>query len=335
MKIVEMFREKAKLKGRPLAAPLVGYPAIQLSKSSIFDNLNDAKVQVESLLQLYNAFGYDVIMPFMDLSAEAQALGLKTRFHDDQPPEVQEHPVKEEEDLEGLTLPTDFSSTRLNVFAQTISTLKKHFEGDDGAPFIGGYLASPFTLAGLLMGAEDLAVNTLIDPEFVHATVKYATQFTIAYAQFLEKAGADFIVVLEPTAILLSPDSYDTFVREAVEEVAAHLKVPTVLHICGQTTPIMDRLAATKVASLSLDADVDIPSIMHLIPEDKLVVGNISPVTGFLYADAKKITEETDTLQQNMAQYSNFLISSGCDLPVATPLENLEAFAKATKTIAL
>jgi len=318
---------------RILAAPLVGYPGATLTGTSVLENLKDSRVQSETLIQLYKTYGFDILFPFMDLSVEAEALGLAIEFIEDGSPNVREHPVGSPEDLLRLAIPEPSHAGRMNVFADTIRRVKEATEKTEEAPFVAGYVASPFTLAGLLMGAENLAINTLIEPQFCDLVIDFATKCVIPYAKALQDAGADMVVLLDPTAVLLSPNLYDTFARPSIERIAAELGVPSILHVCGQTTPVMSNLAATKVAGLSLDSGVDIPSIMQLIPAEMVILGNINPVSIFLNGDPDAVDKETKKLMKHMMHHDNFIISSGCDLPVETPLKNIRSFAKAVGTI--
>lgn len=315
---------------RIMAAPLVGYPGTQLTNSSVYENLNQPKIQSETLIALHNEFNFDALFPFMDLSIEAEALGLKVEFADNEPPTVVEHPVTTKKELKKLELPTSQKRKRMRVVDETISMVKERVKE---RALIGGYAASPFTLAGLLMGAENIAVNTLLEPDFCKEVALFATEVIIPYALSQEAAGADFIVLLDPSAVLLSPSLYEEFVQPYVEQVASALSIPTLLHVCGQTTPIMGSLAKTAVAGLSVDKDVDIPSIMPLIPPSKIIVGNIDPVSLFLNGEPSEVRESTEHLIERMSGYKNFILSSGCDLPPATPLENIRAFAQAAKTL--
>jgi uroporphyrinogen decarboxylase len=41
--------------------------------------------------------------------------------------------------------------------------------------------------------------------------------------------------------------------------------------------------------------------------------------------------EATRYLKESMEDVDNFVLSSGCDIPVNTPLKNIEAFMKAAR----
>ncbi len=320
MRLIEQVRQA----GRLLYAPLIGYPGVQLTRSSVVDNLTRSSVQTATLMALIERIDVDVVFPFMDLSVEAEALGLAVRFHDNGSPDVIEHPITSAEELEHYSIPNPAIDGRMHVFTDTINQLKNR-----STVMVSGYVSSPFTLAGLLMGAENLAINTLIEPDFCKSCIEFATGCIIPYAKAQQHAGADMIVLLDPTAVLLSPNLYGEFVQPYVERVADALDIPVVLHVCGQTTPIMEKLADTRVDGLSLDSDVVLPEIMHLIDDEMVIIGNVNPVATMLQKDAAGVYEETEVLIHAMEKYENFIVSTGCDVPLEAPLENLAAFTAA------
>ncbi len=318
MSLIDIVRKKKRL----MAAPLVGYPGAMLTGTGVIDNLQKAEVQAGSMIALYERYGFDVIFNFMDLSVEAEALGLAVEFHDEGAPDVREHPISNSERLAGLRVPDPLQDGRMPVFADAIRLAKEHID-----TLVAGYVTSPFTLSGLLMGAENLAIGTLMDPALSKACLQFTADCVIPYALAQQQAGADMVVLLDPTAVLLSPRLYDEFAKPYIEQVSNALDIPVVLHICGQTTPLMPNLVSTHVAGLSLDSEVDLAEIMPQIPEDMVVLGNIPPVSTMLYGNVEQVKDEVDSLMDDLHQYPNFIISTGCDLPLLTPLDNLNVFA--------
>lgn len=322
MRLIEIIQSK----NRVLSAPLTGYPAVSYIGAGVDEAVKDAEVQSAALLKYYEATGPDVLFPFMDLSVEAEALGLPVRFKENDGPDVTEHPVKSPEDLENFSVPSVPDSGRYPVYIETVRRLKSETDA-----LIGGYAASPFTLAGLLMSAEQLALNTLIEPGFCHKVLDFAVQVCIPYARALAEAGADFIVLLEPTAALLSPELYEKFVGPYIQRVIDELQVPVVLHVCGQTTKLVPSFLKNDVQGLSLDSDVNLARIVGDVPENVVIIGNVSPVDVMLSMDPDGVYKSTTALLEEMKNSSNYVASTGCDVPPATKQENLEAFSKAVK----
>ena len=90
-------------------------------------------------------------------------------------------------------------------------------------------------------------------------------------------------------------------------------------------------MCATGVQALSLDALVDMPKIAPQVPSDIVLIGNVNPVSTLLQADPPTVRRKTQELMAAMADYDNFVISTGCDLPAETPIENIIAFVEAAR----
>ena len=58
-------------------------------------------------------------------------------------------------------------------------------------------------------------------------------------------------------------------------------------------------------------------------------MGNLDPVTLFQAGTAEDVNQATLLLLQKTAAYSNFVISTGCDVPPHVPHCNIEAFYRA------
>lgn len=319
VKLINMINDKDKI----TVAPLVGYPGAKLTKSRIVENLKCAKVQFETINEIIKNYNPDVVFPFMDLSIEAETLGLDVEFPEKESPNVREHPVKNENHLDRLKK-IKVTEGRKAVFTDVIKRLKKETNKK-----VGGYVISPFTLAGLLMGAQNLAVNTIMNNKLCHQVLAFALKTIIPYARAQQQAGADFIVLLEPTAVLLSPELFDDFVVPYVTDMTEKLDVPVVLHVCGNSTDLVPLMCKTGVQGLSLDSPVDFLDISKDVPEDIVLIGNLSPVDVLLNMDYKGVYHETVKFLKSTSHMQNLILSTGCDLPPETPLENVSAFMQA------
>ena len=85
--------------GRHAIIPLMGAPGAILTGTTLRGNLTDAETQHRSLMALLDRFEPDGVFLLMDLTVEAECLGLPLVFPDNENPSVAEHPVK---DLQGL-----------------------------------------------------------------------------------------------------------------------------------------------------------------------------------------------------------------------------------------
>ncbi len=104
-----------------------------------------------------------------------------------------------------------------------------------------------------------------------------------------------------------------------------------VLHNCGNTGHCTKAMVATGAHGIHLGNKCDMKQIIEDAPEDILVMGNLDPVTVFKQATPDEVVTATTELLEKMKPYSNFVLSSGCDTPPHTPLENIDAFFSTLK----
>jgi uroporphyrinogen decarboxylase len=125
---------------------------------------------------------------------------------------------------------------------------------------------------------------------------------------------------------MLSPKAFNTFAGEPVANIVRQLDVPTVLHICGDSRHLIPSMCATGVGGLSLDSRVDLPAIAATISPDVVLIGNVDPVNVMGGTDPQRVAEAVRDLRAQMEPYPNFVLSTGCDLPLETPLTNIAVF---------
>jgi len=322
MKLIEM----VKASDRRLVAPLMGYPGSKLTDTTLKQNMFNWGIQFWSLSELAQAMKPDALFFMMDLSVEVGALGMPVHFGLDESPTVDQHLVRTPADLDKFMAIDVLKDCRANVFLNTMRLMKENLDIPKGAYCIG-----PFTLAGLMMGAEEIALTAIDDPAFVHETLQYAAHVIERYATALVRNGADMVAILEPTGVMLSPRQFDEFVAPYVSQLAKAIPVSTILHICGNTTHIIRNMAATGVEGLSLDAVVDFAAVSKLLPDNVTLIGNMDPVSVLRAMTPAQVAAETRSFLDATRDVPNLVLSSGCDLPQDAPLANIRAMIEEGK----
>ena len=167
-------------------------------------------------------------------------------------------------------------------------------------------------------------------PEEVSKWVKAVTPLVYGYSQALIDAGADYVQCSEPSAStdMLAPDMFEMAAGDAVKHSLSILKNGgAVLHICGNTEPIIAQMAATGVAGLSVEEKVDSFKAVELAAGKCAMVGNVGSVKPLYQGDAA----ETAAGAKHSADAGFNVISSGCGIAPATPNENMQAMVDAIK----
>ena len=152
------------------------------------------------------------------------------------------------------------------------------------------------------------------------------------YIDDFVNAGADIIAVLEPLAVLLSPKQFQKFSLYPFKRLISNLNNrPLVLHICGNTNHLIKLMCDSGAIGLSLDSGVNFEELKKIVPEKIALIGNLDPTEIFLQSTPDQVVEATMSLRESMKDVKNFVLSSGCDIPINAPLENIAAFMKAAR----
>jgi len=313
---------------RRLVAPLAGFPGVQMTGSTIKLAQQNFGEHYKAVRAIVDAFAPDLVFPLMDLSVEANALGRYTIFPRDESATVpkDEFSLADLERLEGINITFD---SRLMGFVETVRMMRVSLPPGTLA---GAYVVGPFTLAGLIMGADDTVMNTMLDPPGVHRLLHFTTERIQEYVQLLLAAGADVVCVLEPTAVMLSPPQFEEFSAIYVRHITQSFKYSRasfVYHTCGNTMHLVEAMGKAGVHGVSLDAPetgVDLREAASRVSDQIVVMGNISPATTMRFGTPEDVRRETRALLESMRAVPNFVLSTGCDLPQETPIENIRAF---------
>jgi [methyl-Co(III) methanol-specific corrinoid protein]:coenzyme M methyltransferase len=278
--------------------------------------------------------GFEAVRAPFCLTAEAERLSCKVDpGKQDRTPMLKSHPFKfdpmmSEYDEPNLMSPEEFLSEGRPAAALEGIKLLKEQKGKEYAVVAGN--TGPFTLAGHLVSTENLVFGIMMAPEEVTKWVKAVNPICKAYTQALADAGADVIQMSEPSAStdLLSPDMFDEFAGKYVKDSLAPVKDAfSVLHICGNTTPIINNMIGTKVSGLSIEEKVDPKEAVKIVKKRVALVGNVGCVNPLLMGTAEDCFKHAKVCRE--AGFD--VVAPGCGLSALTKNENLIALVKAIK----
>jgi uroporphyrinogen decarboxylase len=333
-KLLRKTVRRAQAEGRVPVAPLVGFPGVPLVGSTVKLAQQNSGEHFKVLKAIADTFCPDIVFSLMDLSVEANALGRFTIFPKEDSATVQPEAFATEElrELEDINITLD---SRLSGY---VETMKLMTVGLPQGVLRGAYVTGPYSLAALLMGAESAAMATVMDPEGLTRACEFATERIQEYVRLLIAAGAQLICILEPTAVMLGPEQFSRFSADYVRHITnscRYTRVATVYHTCGNAMHLVDGMVASGVDAISLDSahfGIDLPAAARAIHGEVMVMGNVNPVGALRTGSPEEIVRETTELLESMDCHSNFILSTGCDLPQDTPVSNILAFMHAGRS---
>ncbi|MCL2478343.1 MAG: uroporphyrinogen decarboxylase family protein [Treponema sp.] len=327
---MQKWKENMIAASKKKALPILTFPYAQLMGITINELIASSELQAKLIVRGSRSTDSAAALSMMDLSVEAEAFGSEIRKSDHEVPTVVGHIIKNIDDAEKLEIP-DTAAGRTGTYIKAIGIASGEIKDK---PLLAGVIG-PFSLAGRLMDMSEIMVNCIEDPDYVIKTLEKTSEFIINYIMGFKKAGANGVVMAEPAAGLLSPGLVNEFSSEFIKKIVEQVKDENFLffyHNCGPYTPLMlPSLAGINADAYHFGDAVKMKQILEGMPDNVLVLGNISPASQFLKGTPESTYNATADLLNECSVHKNFIISSGCDIPPMSPWANIESFFKAVK----
>lgn len=306
------------------AFPIMTYAGLALTKHSVLDVVQDGRKQAQCMTALADHYPSAGFVTIMDLSVESEAFGAQIKFAEHETPTVIGQLIPDQSAAEALKIP-DIGAGRTSVYLEAARLATSAISN---RPVFGCHIG-PFSMSGRLCDMNSIFMKLLNDPGTVHVVLEKCTRFLTDYARAYKAAGVQGIVIAEPAAGLISPAHCDEFSSRYVKQIVDAVQDESfmvVLHNCGNTKKLIPSMLSTNAQGFHFGNAVNMLDILPQIPETILAFGNIDPATTFRQGTADEVKTKTRALLESTKDYRNFVLSSGCDIPPGTPLENIDAF---------
>lgn len=309
------------------AIPIMTHPGIEMLGKKVIDAVTDGTVHYQAIAALASKYPTSAATIIMDLTVESEAFGSKISFGEHEVPSVMEQLVNDYESVKNLEVP-DMSKGRINEY---LKASRLASENITDRPVFGGCIG-PFSLAGRLFDMTEIMTAAIIEPETITLLLEKCTRFLLQYMLEMKKTGINGIIIAEPAAGLLDEAMCEEFSSKYVKQLVEATQdenFMVILHNCGNTGHLTQSMVNTGARGLHFGNRIDILKVLREVPSSILVMGNLDPVEVFKMSDAKQIKALTNELLNATKDYSNFVISSGCDTPPGVPQANVDAFFEA------
>lgn len=298
------------------AGELLGMTATEFLKST--DNIVNG---VNKSIELYKPDGIPVAF---DLQIEAEALGCKLSWADDNPPAVISHPLSEGISLDDMKMPCKCEGRISTVMEATRILREQH---PDLALY--GLITGPFTLALHLLGT-DIFMKMFEDPDYVHRVMRYATDVAKFMSQNYIESGADIVALVDPMTSQIDPMSFETFVSPYVTEIFEFIReneAYSSFFVCGNAQQNIEVMCQCKPDNVSIDENIPLDFVKDIALKYDVSFGGNMKLTLALLMGTEDDSRRDALNCMDIGGKKGFILAPGCDLAMATPKENLIAVA--------
>ena len=304
--------------------PFVGCHAGKLLGVNATDYLKSKEHIVNGVnksIEIYRADGIPVIF---DLQIEAEAMGCKLKWADDNPPAVISHPIAEGVALKDIPMPT-LVDGRIQMVMDTTAELRK--QNPDIALY--GLITGPFTLALHLLGT-DIFMKLMMEPDYVHDIMKFATKVSNFMAAEYIKAGVDIVAIVDPMTSQIDPMSFETFVQPYVTEINEKIKKQGALSsffVCGNAKQNIEAMCNCKPDNISIDENIPLDFVRDMSLSKGVSFGGNIQLTVSILMGTEEDCERDALACMDTGGRKGFILAPGCDIPMDTKVENMKAIA--------
>lgn len=276
----------------------------------------------------------DSVFAALDVCVEAAAVGCEINYPPDIYPSVVKPAFTPDTDFTRLAVPDPEQAPRM---PEVLTMARRLREKVGNTRIVVGVVQGPMTLTLQFLGAETALFMAADDPERFAQLLDFNTEVAIRFGIAQLAAGAHVTLVFEPAGC---PEVVPVgFFRELIAPRVAKIftayrtagALANWLHIAGQCLPILPDYPDIGADIGNFDYVVDPTKLIHAVPPDLNLDGNIKPLS-FVEDSPEEIEAEARRLINVFGKRGHFILSSGCEIPPEARPENIEALVRAART---
>ena len=156
---------------------------------------------------------------------------------------------------------------------------------------------------------------------------------------FTKEFGQVPVSIADPVTCrdILGPSQFEGFSFPELKRLVSGVKKITgskpSLRVCGRTKELWECLKELEISSFSVDNCENLEEVREVLGNTMTIIGNVPPVDILKIGTIDDVIDSVkDCIQKGATFPKGYIICSGCDLPIGTPKENLEAFIYAART---
>jgi len=318
----------ATLKGgscdRPAVTPILMAWAANFIGRTYRDYYLDGDVLVEAQLAVVKAFNLDQASAISDPWREASAYGMEFDYPPDGVGRPKELLIRTRNDISRLGRIDLKNAPRTKQRIESVGKLAARIGRTHS---VLGWVEGPLAEYSDLRGVENAMLDLIDTPEVFVKAGEIIIDNAIAFALAQIEAGADMVGIGDSAASLISPEMYAELVLPLEQKLIAAIHdagAAAKLHVCGNITNIVQHMAKTGTDIIDVDWMVPLTKARKLAGPDVTLCGNFNPA-GVLFEGTPQ--DVADAARECLKAMPNrFILMPGCEVPPATPEQNIRAF---------
>ncbi len=304
-----------------------------LLNMSIDEYYHSSDKMLELELYLHDNFHSDGAGVSMTLRGMAEAMGTKVKYFNHNIAQVQRNVISSLDEVDRLRHVDIDKDGRLPIILEGMRKVK---EALGHVVPVSGTVTGPFTVAAMIVGTEKLLIGTRRQPEKVHQLLNIIVENNNRVIQRMIDMGVG-IGFADPvsSSSLLRKEQYEEFSLPYFQKNVDFIHSQgrnCGLHICGGSKPFWEDIAHTGIGLFGLDNCEDMADAKEVLGPHMMIQGNVPPVEVMLQGTPRDVLRSArECIRKAHDSQHRMILTSGCQMPVGTPKENMLALMDAAR----
>lgn len=306
-------------------APLIGV--------SVKEYYHSSEKMCELEVYLHENFHSDGAGLSTTLRGMAEAMGSEIKYSDRNIAQLKTPAIKSLRDAEHARLVDVEKDGRLPIILKGLELVKKKL--GDRVP-VSATVTGPFTVAAMVLGTEQLLIGMIKKPEKIEQLMEIIVENNNRYIQRLIdlEVGIGFADPVSSTS-LISLEQYKRFSLPYFQKNVDFIKSQGAgcgLHICGTSRGLWESLNGTGIGTFGLDNAEDLEEAKKVLGSFMCIQGNVPPVEVMRLGTPQDVLRSArECIRKGHGSPKGFILTSGCQMPMDTPRENMQALMDAAR----
>ncbi|ABS40035.1 TPA: methylcobamide--CoM methyltransferase [Clostridium botulinum] len=299
------------------------------------DYYHSAQLMADLEIALFKRLHHDGVSISTSLRGVAEAMGAKVGYPEYGISYLIEPAINSIDEIESLKVVDPLKDGNLPTLLEAIRLTRDALMDKVD---VGAAMSGPFSVAASVVGTENLLKWMIKYPKKVHTLMDIVAESNNRYIEAVAKLGVS-IGFADPVSStsLISPKQFREFSLPALKKNINKIKEKTGgapgIHICGKSKEIWEDVVNAGISNFSIDNAEDLEEAKNIMGDRVVITGNVPPVDIVYRGNKEAIFKSVkECIKKGHDSKKGYILSTGCQIPMHTPIENIEMFMEAGKT---
>ena len=319
---------------RLICIPDMGATMVPFIGVTAKDYYHSARLMADLEIALFRRLHHDSVGISTSLRGVAEAMGAKVGYPDYAISYLLKPAINSINEIESLKIVDPVKDGKLPILIEALKLTKDALKDEVD---VSASMSGPFSVAASVVGTENLLKWMIKYPKKVHTLMEIVAESNNRYIEEVAKLGIS-IGFADPVSStsLISPKQFREFSLPALQKNVNKIKEKTGsspgIHICGKSREIWEDVVSTGISNFSIDNVEDLEEAKKIMGDRVVITGNVPPVD-VLYAGTKEdiFKSVKQCIRKGYDSKKGYILSTGCQIPMHTSMENIEMFMEAGK----